>query len=302
MNIEIIIIDDGSTDKSGDVCESYALKDYRIKVFHTNNKGLSAARNKGISIAKGTWIAFLDSDDWVENNYLSGLVLAIDTYQADMISYGYFEEYKNKTIAKPICRTFESVSKEQFVRKKTYNNAVWNKIYKAELFSEIKFPEGRNYEDVVLMFELFDCCKSIVCIPEMLIHYRRRKASIVTSYNLDDLVDCWSANYIRYNLFAKRSDEYEIETVKGCIIAAASVWCWDGGVFRKHSNRSNYVEQYEEIRVFATNNKRKVLDGEYSLFCKIIVWALKFDNTLLFSILYLCNRLFRMMRGRKLYE
>lgn len=99
-NIEIILIDDGSIDNSGRICDEFAERDSRIKVFHTINCGLSAARNKGLTVAQGKWIAFLDSDDWLAENYLMVLSGIIRSYEADYISFGYFEEYQNKTIKK----------------------------------------------------------------------------------------------------------------------------------------------------------------------------------------------------------
>ena len=303
-NIEIILIDDGSTDKSGAICDEYAKRDPRIKVLHTTNNGLSAARNKGISVANGKWIAFLDSDDWLEEHYFRTIETAINTYQADIISFGYYEDYRNKAISRPICEVLEeNVSREQYVRKKNYNNAIWNKVYKRDLFSVIRFPEGYNYEDVIVSFEILDKCKRLVCVPDLLIHYRRRKSSIVTSYDLKDLVDCWSSNIERLTKFGTKSPEYKTESVKGCVVAAASVWCWDGGVFRKQQAvRKNYSAQYKEIQMFASNNMSQIREGEYSLFCKVMVPLLRYDNSIVHSILYCFNRLYRAMRRRELYD
>lgn len=97
-NIEIILVDDGSTDNSGKICDEYLLRDSRIKVIHKNNGGLSSARNEGINISSGEYIGFVDSDDWVEPNMYEEMYKKILYSNADIVDCGYWKEYENKSI------------------------------------------------------------------------------------------------------------------------------------------------------------------------------------------------------------
>lgn len=155
---ELILIDDGSTDNSGKICDNYSKMDVRIKVVHQRNLGASAARNNGIDVAQGEYITFLDSDDyWLDKNILSQIMSRLVETKADILSFN-FCKVKEDTIMSPYFTVKESmpisISEEEALTFIAKNNlwiaSAWNKVIKKELFDkfEIKFIEGITAEDI----------------------------------------------------------------------------------------------------------------------------------------------------------
>lgn len=180
-NIEILIIDDGSSDGSGIICDDYALKDARVKVFHTDNLGLSAARNYGLDHKSeaSEYVVFLDSDDWMEPQAIQILFNSADKYQADIVSCSFYIEYLNcqLTSSQPELKMVleGEQSLNSFISEFYIGNAAWNKLYKAELFKSLRYPQGRLYEDVSTTYKTVLAAERVVVLPDLLIHYRIRK-------------------------------------------------------------------------------------------------------------------------------
>ena len=155
-NLEIILVDDGSTDGCFEICDEYALKDGRIKVIHKENGGLSDARNVGIDIASGEYLTFIDSDDWVSKFYIQNLYCLIDRCDADMAITSIrraYEDSEDKIYEKsindePILIHTAKECVESLFCGKFYNVGAVAKIYKKELFAGIRFPKGQIYEDL----------------------------------------------------------------------------------------------------------------------------------------------------------
>lgn len=183
--IEIILVDDGSTDKSSKICDQYALKDERIKVIHKTNGGLSEARNKGIEAAKGEYLGFLDSDDWVETNFYQYLYKLIQNTRADIAQcdfvYAYDESIKiefNNIVKENVYTGIEALGLlygSECVR----TVVVWNKIYRRELFKNIRYPKGKLYEDEFTTYKLIYQAKKVVDSNVSMVYYRQRKDSIM---------------------------------------------------------------------------------------------------------------------------
>lgn len=187
--IEILIIDDGSTDSSGVMCDEWSKKDDRIKVIHTENKGLSAARNYGLNIANGDYIIFVDSDDYVEKNFFSNLFRVLLEHQADIAiaPMCHVKEETNLCIdfhEKEIIQEYDSRAAiiESFYQKKFSCNAP-SKIFKKDLFLSIRFPEGRVTEDLAIAYKLFESSSKIVATNKWGYFYRQRNKSILHSFN-----------------------------------------------------------------------------------------------------------------------
>lgn len=188
-DIEIILVDDGSTDESGKICEKWAAKDSRVKVFHQKNQGPSTARNLGISNSKGEYLAFVDGDDFVEPGYIERMhEKALET-DSDIVICNYrFTDESGREI--------ENVNHSAFSTDKvldgydllllfedksfrTFFDVVWKKLYKRELFDKVVFPEGITLvEDIAIMPKLYHAAKRISVIDDVLYNYVFRENSI----------------------------------------------------------------------------------------------------------------------------
>ncbi len=164
QNYEIIIIDDGSTDGSALVIDELAKKNGKIKIFHTENHGLSAARNLGIEKATGKYISFVDGDDYVDPNYLSTLYEAIVENDADISVCGYTDITK-KNITEEFPEKPVLTGKEAAIHLLTHQNNIeivaWNKLYNKNLFKDIAFPIGEKFEDNLTTYKLLAGAKKV---------------------------------------------------------------------------------------------------------------------------------------------
>ncbi|WP_346676746.1 glycosyltransferase family 2 protein [Erysipelatoclostridium sp. An173] len=185
-NLEIILVDDGSTDKSSEICDSFALKDNRIKVVHKVNGGLSDARNAGIDIANGTYYSFIDSDDYISENTIESLLkCALDA--SSEIAICNIIKFNKKGIESPFyCPVNKKTIYNGIDRFKTLNQpSVCNKLFYARLFDNIRFPKGKYYEDTFVYHELLYKANSVVLTGENGYWYLTRDSGIIeqSKYN-----------------------------------------------------------------------------------------------------------------------
>lgn len=188
-NIEIVLVDDGSPDSCGGICDYFAEKDQRIKVIHKENGGLSSARNAGLKIASGEYIGFVDSDDWVETAMYEKMILFLESEQCDVVECGVnlvcdnkcieFVKKENEAIngKEALYRHLEGKSSERLPRV-----AVWSKLYKKEFWDGREFPEGKIHEDYMITCECLYTSKKVGFLKEGLYnHYVDNAGSIMHS-------------------------------------------------------------------------------------------------------------------------
>lgn len=184
-NFELILIDDGSTDSSGEICNQYKLKDSRIHVIHKINGGLSSARNTGIDAASGNFIAFVDSDDFVHEDYLSVLYKLAGKYNADLVACSFVKgetcEWGKASDTVEIRNSREIM--EKMNERDVIVTVAWNKLYKASLFkkNKLRFPEGKLHEDMFLMPQILWYTEKMIITDQKLYFYRQRSGSIMNS-------------------------------------------------------------------------------------------------------------------------
>ena len=152
-NLEIILVDDGSPDRCGEMCDEWAKIDKRIIVVHKENGGLSDARNAGIDIAKGNYLSFIDSDDYVHKDFIKVLYELCIKYNSDISMCGAFETSKDENCNFNLQQGNECVkySKTILERKDNIYCVAWNKLYKKEVFKYIRYPKGKLHEDVAVI-------------------------------------------------------------------------------------------------------------------------------------------------------
>ncbi|SEL73257.1 Glycosyl transferases group 1 [Butyrivibrio sp. ob235] len=180
-NLEVILVDDGSTDSSGDICDKYAKLDPRIKVIHQENQGLSAARNSGLEIAKGELVFFLDSDDYIEPETIESMAQKMVKDHADIVACGIkLTGDKNEIFTSSECGMWsghEAVI--QMMRTNNVCSVAWNKLYKRNLFNSIRFPAGMLHEDEATTYKLLYKAKLVSYTPETFYCYFQRSNGIM---------------------------------------------------------------------------------------------------------------------------
>lgn len=183
-NIELILVDDGSPDSCGDMCEQYKIKDSRVKVLHKENGGLSDARNEGINLASGKYITFIDSDDWVAEDYIECLYDLLVKKAAD-ISVCNFIRTETEVIdlsnIQDIIYEFTNLKALEKLCGEFYEELTIScgKLYKAELFKDIRFPVGKIHEDEFTTYKLLYKAEKIALTNEVLLYYWQRPDSIM---------------------------------------------------------------------------------------------------------------------------
>ncbi|OUN79910.1 hypothetical protein B5G06_12245 [Flavonifractor sp. An52] len=187
-NLQIILVDDGSSDNCGRICDIYAAQDARIQVIHKKNGGLSDARNAGLELANGEWISFVDSDDWIEPDMYSDLLQNAKKYGAQISVGGVNDEVIQDGAIKIVKSTFRGVQEIECLgpvdamrRHLLGSWAAWDKIYRREIFTGIRFPVGEINEDEPIMLELLSRCAKITYTNKVYYHYIQRVQSITTS-------------------------------------------------------------------------------------------------------------------------
>ena len=185
--IEVICIDDGSTDGSGVIADEYESSEYPIfRIFHTENRGISAARNRGIDEAWAEWLMFVDSDDWVDREFCRIPYEAAIENKADMVIFGRYLTNEQGKVKKEKPRKSQTGIIDHETAIDIGWPAVWNKMYHKSLFDGIRYPEGFVYEELLTTHKLVYTSQRIVYLHENLYYYRtRRNGGITQSVNND---------------------------------------------------------------------------------------------------------------------
>ena len=199
--LEILVIDDGSTDRSGVICDEYAGKDERIRVLHQENRGLSAARNAGLDRMTGDACAFLDPDDAYEDTFIEKLLTAMLEEEADLTICRYTRHQTERKLhrtaekASPMgeAGNYDRVSALRALADGMIDVSAWNKLYRSGLWQEIRFPDGFVYEDIDTTFRIFNICRRIHIIDEPLYIHRKRRGSITSTVSLKGFQDRYRA-------------------------------------------------------------------------------------------------------------
>ncbi len=252
-NIEIIIVDDGSTDGSDEICDLYATQDKRIQVVHQKNGGLSVARNTGIEKITGEYIFFLDSDDYIADNTIEIMMNSIIVEKLDIVCCNrvlFWDNGRKKIQFKQNNGDMFFNSKEAIIEMNKYHYidmSAHSKIFKKELFEKIRFPEGKLSEDMFVMYKLFDRANKIGYISMPLLYYYQRSGSISKSKKINfDFVEA-AENQLLY-----LGDKYPdiIPFMKGiCMVANLTIYnavIVNGGKVNKkdYSIIKNNIKKY----------------------------------------------------------
>lgn len=256
-HIEIILVDDGSPDSCPEICEYYCKKDGRIKVIHQDNGGLAAARNVGLAHAKGEYVAFVDSDDYVGAHYIESLYNAIECCGADISICNYIKVYDDDCANEVINRKYlilDNITCLKDMYHPTRHGmefVAWGKLYNIRLFDQyhICYPKGKIHEDMYVTYKLIYNAKKIVYTEEVLYFYRQRENSIMsTSFDLRnlDLIEAlreaciYFENRNESDLFSMAINDY----FQNCIRIYAKLQRYQKKLKTKFPDQETLIKQY----------------------------------------------------------
>ena len=268
-NLEIILVDDGSPDNCGKMCDKYSVQDKRIIVIHKANGGLSDARNAGIKIANGKYIAFIDSDDGVSTKYFEILYSLIKSYSADISLCSFVKTYNidrfsvENVNSKIFVYTNIEALEEYFTVYYPQMVVAWGKLYKAGLFQHVRFPLGKVHEDEYTTYRLLYLSNKIVFTTEKLYYYLQTENSITREESqFNHRMQYLDALKERIDFFAKvKQEDLKNKTVRRYFTTLVSTY---GDL----TQGKNYIES-QKIKDRILLLKNYILHGESSKPCKI---------------------------------
>ena len=299
-NIEIILIDDGSPDECGNICDQFAKQDKRIRVYHIDNSGLSSARNYGIQRAHGEWIGFVDSDDWIEPNMYKNLYRNAIQYAADISTCGCYLEYRNKTVLEKqdfTTRLYSTIIDlgKGYYEDKIIGNYAWNKLYKRDVFNKVMFPEGKYFEDWYITTRHIRIGYKTVSSTEPLYHYRQRINSIVRTTSLSIAIDRWEARVDRFDLLSAILSEYHQLMITDCLFSVCQAYAC---AFRQHE-KAVFSEQFINMLSFVRFNFREVMTGDYSRTSRFLSMIEIANNRFVYMLAFIADKLYHIFYSRE---
>lgn len=270
-NLEIILVDDGSPDRCPQMCDDYAEKDSRIKVVHKKNGGLSDARNAGIAVATGEYISFIDSDDYVSDDFFECLLDVINKENSDIAECSvvkFYEDNRFDEFSDDLSvKTYDTQdAMSALIAENPFHQHVWNKLYKTELVKDIPYAVGKLNEDEFWTYQVFGRANKVARLNKTMYYYFQRNSSIMgVGYNirrLDALEG--KANRQKYieNNFPDLSTQAKIDLYGSCMFAYQSVLKFMSGADKKKAlelirkYRKMYNLSFDEIKL-ADKSARK---------------------------------------------
>lgn len=257
--LEIILVDDGSPDNCGRICDDYAKKDNRVVVIHKQNGGLSDARNAGIEIMKGQYVGFVDSDDWIEPDMYEILLRNLKKFNAEMSFGGVADDLVTDggvTTVKVSDYGKEPFAESERDAMKRYfcgSWAAWDKLYKAELFEDVRYPVGEINEDEAIVLQLLSKCNRVCYTNQIFYHYMKRensKSITSTGWNRKKLAWC---DHCEKNMFFTMKNYEELVLYARQRYCSSLIWALNNMT----ENPKEYLDLIPHYRKKLQNEMKK---------------------------------------------
>lgn len=260
--LEVILVDDGSPDNCGAICDEYKSRDERVKVIHKENGGLSAARNSGLDIVTGKYIMFVDSDDWLDLNAIQYLYQIIKEHDADVSAVGLLSvfdgtEIENVIYSNKVTVYDKSQALETFLFNGQLSPCACGKLWKSNLWSKVRFPEGRLFEDQFTIYKILDDAECSVLSENKMYFYFKREGSIGHSEFSSRTYDLHDAIQEEYNYIVTKYPATEPNMIVAYIT-------WEI-VFINMMIRSDYKDEQiiKKVRNIARRNIYQCMSSRY---------------------------------------
>lgn len=271
QNLEIILIDDGSPDKSGEICDSWAKKDNRIEVFHTSNNGGGVARNIGLDHAKGDYIAFVDSDDYI-SPFMMGTLINQFSDEIDIVECEYVEVFNDDEIFNnkeensiEIYDTNRAM--EEHIKDHLFKQLIWNKLYKRQVVGDVRFIPGKKIDDEFFTYRIIGNARKLVHIKKVMYAYRQQEESVMHSMTLEKRIQAIEAKSKRHEYICERFPDLKeqsfLDLMYLCIYHGQKVI----------DNRNDYKIFSNSVdKLLFENNKDNI--QHYRLRVKDLIWII----------------------------
>jgi glycosyltransferase involved in cell wall biosynthesis len=278
-NLQIILINDGSSDRSEEICLQYLKKDSRISYYYQKNQGQSSARNKGIFLAKGSLIGFVDSDDWIDKDMFLKLLNNLLYFNADISSCNFYRYFKNNNYK----LNFETnrctnifFNKDQAIKELLKNEKLTyspvNKLYKKSLFNDLKFLENRIYEDLTISYQLIHKTNRIIYTSAPLYHYRFNPSSTLRKEFSVKKLDEYKAKKDMHSFYSTFYPKYKMTVYFELFFTSYRLYCQ----IKKHTH-------------FDLVNYKYLLDFDKKVILKFVLYKKTSFLRKLVLILFLIN-------------
>ena len=280
-NLEIILVDDGSLDDCGNKCDVWARRDDRITSVHKLNGGLSDARNYGMKFAGGEYVSFIDSDDYVSDDFLEVLLTTAMEHHSDIIECGYVkfcedgkhtEHYDDFAVSD--YSTFNGLS--ALIEEKTFHQHVWNKLYKLEVFQNVFFEFGKQHEDVFWTYQVFGQSKRITKINRTMYYYFQRESSIMgrgySIRSLDALEGKWNRQKYIEEYFPELSLKAKLDYFGSCLYLMQCFMKYMSGKQRRtavaiiRNNKKKCMLRFKDIRTMHGGAKKYFILAKINIY------------------------------------
>lgn len=301
-NLEIILVDDGSPDNCGAICDEYAARDERIRVIHQSNGGVSAARNAGLSVATGEWIGWVDSDDWIEPEMFRCMLEKALQLGTDIVVCSRAEVMQGRLV--PRCWEAEAIlsreaALELLLEDNQMQNYLWDKLWRRDLFDGITFPIGRSFEDIAVMHQLFVRSQRVLVLPQVMYYYLQRSTGIVADQTIQSKINHYLAAKERMESLWHEWPQFRTLLEAQCVSSAVGIWC--SYYANPKERRRQTAPQLREIAEFAAAHGdmlqcRKGL----GLAGRIVVRLIPYDTWWSFALARCVGWVYKVKHGRYL--
>ena len=284
-HLQILVIDDGSTDDCGSLCEEYAALDSRVEVFHLPNGGQATARNYALERAKGQWVGFVDGDDWIAPDMIEKMLTAATQENADVAVCGVIYAYRDGTRKLPVTTEYKVLGSKPasmdicFGGNQLRQN-IWNKLIRKSCIGELNPPEWQSHQDMLFLTRVLLNVRCVVLLDSNLYFYRQQSNSVVHSTSLENASNRWHTVHEKYDLVTKFYSKYEDYLLKECFWAAVLLWR-DADL--KPETRMKYQSVFSEVTQFARLHYR-CFQG--SVLEKSSAWCVQYNRQWSFSLIH----------------
>ena len=299
-NLEILLLDDGSPDRCGSICDQYALSDSRFKVFHFDHIGVSAIRNYGVEHAHGQWIGFVDSDDWIEPDMFKVLVQTAISFNATVSVCGHYREYVNKTETVAHKGTCFLCGQDEIIKgfyvEHLLTSNMCTKLYAREFFDlGIRFPTGKSCEDIFILTDIFLNVTKLAYIGIPLYHYRIREGSTVNRRCLQIDVDFWRSRFDRYNKLRELPEDYSFFTIRDCLSSIKRIW--RDLYYTSKEEKEFFKQDISDMSQFSRSYCWKALKSDYSIQLKITAFVSRFNCLFSYWFFHIISQVYLLLEN-----